>query len=268
MTFLDKELQELVVYMDGPAQTPDILARVPTRTGRDVWLILHVEIQGPGGGDLPERMFHYNSSLRTLHLKKRTDVADVVSFALITARRPAGEAEHYRRESYRNRIVYEYPSLKLWELDSSELDESDNPFDWALQAGKCALEGGRDERVKLEYLKTVIEKLDAKGWNHDEKLTLLRFTDALLHPKDPRLRKEYDAFREQMSKEGKTMLISVVEERAIERGKEIGKEIGENERALAVASRMLDAGEPSEKILDYTGITPEELGRLAANRRN
>ena len=60
------------------------------------------------------------------------------------------------------------------------------------------------------------------------------------------------------------MLISVVEERAIERGKEIGN----NERALAVASRMLDAGEPREKILDYTGIAPEDLDRLAANRRN
>ncbi len=67
-----------------------------------------------------------------------------------------------------------------------------------------------------------------------------------------------------MSKAGKAMLMSVVEERVIERGKEIGK----NERALAVASRMIDAGEPREKILDYTGITSEELDRLVANRRN
>ena len=166
--------------------------------------------------------------------------------------------------------------LKLWELDGDKLQGGDNPFDWALRAGKCALEGGRDERVKLEYLKSVIAWLDSRGWKHDEKLTLLRFTDALLHPKDPQLRMEYDAFREQMSKEGKTMLISVVEERAIERGKEIGKEIGEkigekageSRRALAVASRMLDAGEPREKILDYTGIAPEELDRLAASLRN
>ncbi|HOS50957.1 MAG TPA: hypothetical protein PLI10_06030, partial [Bacillota bacterium] len=64
------------------------------------------------------------------------------------------------------------------------------------------------------------------------------------------------------------MLISVVEERAIERGKEIGEKAGESRRALAVASRMLDAGEPREKILDYTGIAPEDLDRLAANRRN
>lgn len=29
VTFLDKELQDLVVYVDGPEQIPDILLRVP-----------------------------------------------------------------------------------------------------------------------------------------------------------------------------------------------------------------------------------------------
>ena len=76
------------------------------------------------------------------------------------------------------------------------------------------------------------------------------------------MRKEYDAFRKQRS----------VEERAIEKGKEIGeqrgKEIGENMKALAVASRMLASGEPGEKILDYTGIAPEELDKLVASKKN
>ena len=87
MAFLDKELQELVVYMGGPAQMPDILAKVPAKTGRDIWLILHVEIQGPGGGDLPERMFHYNSSLRTpvsyTHLRAHETVLDLVCRLLL-----------------------------------------------------------------------------------------------------------------------------------------------------------------------------------------
>ena len=184
-------------------------------------------------------------------------------------------------------MVYEYPSLKLWELDSSELDASDNPFDWALRAGKCALEGGRDERVKLEYLKSVIARLDSRGWKHDEKLTLLRFTDALLHPKDPQLRMEYDAFREQMSKEGKTMLISVVEERAIERGKEIGKEIGreigeeigiekgkgegiligKEETKREAALRMLDKGLAPSLIAECVDLPEEEVLRLRDERR-
>ena len=84
------------------------------------------------------------------------------------------EEEMYLRESYRNRVSYEYPSLKLWELDADELESSNNPFDWALYAGKCALESDRSETLKLDYLTRLIEKLDAKGWTHDEKPTLFR----------------------------------------------------------------------------------------------
>ena len=137
-------------------------------------------------------------------------------------------------------------------------------FDWTLYAGKCALESDRSETLKLDYLTRLIEKLDAKGWTHDEKLALFRFMDALLHPKSPELRKAYDEFREQRRKEGKIVLLSVMEERAQERG----KKIGEAKKALAVASEMLDAGESAEKILRYSKISREELDKLVAARRN
>ena len=88
--------------------------------------------------------------------------------------------------------------------------------------------------------------------------------DALLHPKSPELRKAYDDFREQRRKEGKIVLLSVMEERAQERG----KKIGEAKKALAVASEMLDAGESAEKILRYSKISRKELDKLVAARRN
>jgi len=269
VVFMDKELEKLTVYVDGPAQIADILAKVPTKSGRDVWLILHIEIQGAEGGDLPERMFYYNSSLRVQHLKKKLDeITDVVSFALLTAKRPSGEEEYYRRESYRNRLAYEYPTLKLWELDGTELQSGDNPFDWALHAGKCALDGGRNERVKLDYLKHLIEKLDSVGWSHDEKLSLFRFMDMLLHPKKIQLQKEYDAFNEQRQKEGKSMLLSALEERVIEKARKEGRKEGRKESMLVMAAKMLSEGEPWEKILNYTGITRKELDKLIKDRAN
>ena len=272
VVFMDKDLAKLTVYVDGPAQIPDILAKIPTKSGKDVWLILHIEIQGAEGGNLPERMFYYNSSLRVQHLKKLNDITDIVSFALITAKRPSGEGEYYRRESYRNKLTYEYPVLKLWELDGDELQRGDNPFDWALYAGKCALESGRNERLKLDYLKHLIEKLDSVGWSHDEKLSLFRFMDKLLHPKKVQLQKEYDAFTEQRQKEGKSMLLSAYEERVMEKsrkeGIKEGKKEGRKEGKLLIASKMLSEGEPHEKILKYTGITRKELDKLVKDRAN
>ena len=80
------------------------------------------------------------------------------------------------------------------------------------------------------------------------------------------------------------MLLSIVEERAQERGEKIGEKRGEKRgeksgekrgekrgatmKALAVAARMLDRGEPREKILDYVEISPKELDKLIESRRN
>ena len=36
VVFMDKDLAKLTVYVDGPAQIPDILAKIPTKSGKDV----------------------------------------------------------------------------------------------------------------------------------------------------------------------------------------------------------------------------------------
>ena len=47
--FLDKEMKDLQAFMGAGWQAPDLLAKVPVKGGRDIWLALHVEVQGKGG---------------------------------------------------------------------------------------------------------------------------------------------------------------------------------------------------------------------------
>jgi hypothetical protein len=258
--FLDKELAQITVSIDGPKQHVDVLAQVPMKRGKDLWLVFHVEVQGAKGGNLPERMFFYNASLRLGYLKKKGHITDVVSFAILTAKRPKSEPEQYERKSYRNHLRYEYPVLRLWELDPQELEASDNPFDWALYAGVCALQSGRKDRERVHYLKILNDKLDSKGWPHDKKLALHRFTDVLLRPKSLALRQEYEEhLRQKAAKEEKTML-SLFEESAEKRG--------EMKKTISFATKMLNAGEPTEKILFYTGISKKKLQELIRSRQN
>jgi hypothetical protein len=205
-------------------------------------------------------MFFYNASLRLGYLKKKGHITDVVSFAILTAKRPKSEPEQYERKSYRNHLRYEYPVLRLWELDPQELEASDNPFDWALYAGVCALQSGRKDRERVHYLKILNDKLDSKGWPHDKKLALHRFTDVLLRPKSLALRQEYEEhLRQKAAKEEKTML-SLFEESAEKRG--------EMKKTISFATKMLNAGEPTEKILFYTGISKKKLQELIRSRQN
>ena len=46
--FLDKEMKDLKALMGGAWQAPDLLAKVPVKGGRDIWLALHAEVQDKG----------------------------------------------------------------------------------------------------------------------------------------------------------------------------------------------------------------------------
>jgi hypothetical protein len=47
---------------------------------------------------------YYNASFRLGYLNKKGHITDVVSFAILTAKRPRSEPEQYKRKSYRNHL--------------------------------------------------------------------------------------------------------------------------------------------------------------------
>ena len=284
--YLEQELNDITAAIDGGAQHVDILAKVPMKRGRDIWLALHIEIQGAKGGNLPERMFFYNSAIRLKHLKKanrdddknehgnRDDAAenisagkkhskrgitDVVSFAILTAHRPKGEEDFFERSSYGNRLLYEYPAIKLWELDETVLAESENPFDWALLSGLYVIKSGRKDISRFSYLKALGDMLDAKGWSLDEKVALYRFMEMILRPKSVKLQAQYKNWVSEKKKGGEQVYISVAEEIGMEKGIGIGMEKG---RAELVRS-LLSLGVDREKIAEAAGLTVQELEELA-----
>ena len=287
--YLEQELSDITAAIDGPAQYTDILVKVPMKRGRDIWLILHIEIQGAKGGDLPERMFFYNSSIRLKHLKKpgrddaenkqensdcaegkisakkkqaKRGITDVVSCAILTAHRPRGEGDYFERSSYGNRLLYEYPAIKLWELDETALAESDNPFDWALLSGLYVIKSGRKDISRFSYLKTLGDMLDSKGWSLDEKVALYRFMEAILRPKGTKLRRDYMEWILTKKKEGEQVYISVAEEIGMEKGIGIGMEKGIAKGRAELVRSLLSLGVDREKIAEAAGLTVQELEEL------
>ena len=275
--YLEQELIALTAAIGGPKQRADILAKVPMKRGGDIWLALHIEVQGAKGGNLPERMFYYNSSLRLKHLKKSrrrkkkgeqetsaaSSISDVVSLAILTAPRPLGEAEFYERKSYDNELCYKYPAIKLWELDSKALEESANPFDCVLLAGLGVIKSGSDDVSRVSHIKALGEVLDAKGWSEDEKYSLFRFTEAILFPKSAHLQMEYRDWVEKKRKEAEKVYISVAERIGIEEGIKQGLEQGLMQKAKQTALRMLERGFDIPTVSDLADMPEEHVRELA-----
>jgi len=282
--FLDKEMKDLEALMGGAWQAPDLLAKVPVKGGRDIWLALHVEVQDKGGDDFPERMFYYHSMIRFKYLKRkeyevepgaesggrrattkyRRGVVDVVSMAILTAPRPKGEPERYEHASYGNELRYVYPTVKLWELAAEQLAASQNPFDLALLAARRVIDSGRSDNKRIAFLKHLGGLLDERGWSRERCLTLYRFIEWALRP---RSEEKYEEYMEWMRKEEeKKMYVTVAEKIGMEKGMEIGLEKGKEETKKEAALRMLDKGLAPSLIAECVDLAEEEVLRLREER--
>ena len=284
--FLDKEMKDLQAFMGAGWQAPDLLAKVPVKGGRDIWLALHVEVQGKGGDDFPERMFYYHSMICFKYLKrkkyeegvalesgggsaakKRRGVVDVVSLALLTAKRPRKEAGHYEHASFGNELRFVYPTVKLWELDADRLEKSPNPFDLALLAAKRMIDSGRSDNKRIAFLKQLGGLLDDRGWTRERCLALYRFIEWVLRPRSEEKLEEYKKWAQ---KEERKMYVTVVEKIGMEKGMEIGRGegilLGKEENKREAALRMLDKGLDPAFIAECIDLPEEEVRRLRDER--
>ena len=124
--FLDKEFRDILNTADPLIRTSphfaDFVLEVPLKNMSSEWVILHIEAQGPGGGNLAERMYYYQCLIYA-HYRKNP-----VALAIMTK----GSRKKERFYSYSRfgmESVYRYYTLVLSELDDGELKSSDNPMD-------------------------------------------------------------------------------------------------------------------------------------------
>jgi len=221
--FLDKEFTDVLNTGDAEihmsAHFADYVIKVPMKNGDEEFLILHCEIQGEGGKDLPSRMFHYQCFIFA-RFKKAP-----VALAIITDKRPPSEASSYAHSHYGTNTVYEYNNLVVTDLVDDDLLSSDNPIALAFYAAKSAL-GVKEELQKYAFLRRLAGLLGERGWSMKDKRDLLLFIERIINLKDKALKKQYWEYRQQLNKEGKVVYEhwlkeveeEVVEQRGIEKG--------------------------------------------------
>jgi len=208
--YLDKEFRDILNTSEpGIHNSPhraDFLIDVPLKGGQTKWVLFHVEVQGQGGSDLSERMFHY-LCLIYAHYRRET-----VALALITNRRPADEPDHYEFKRYGIDLVYRYNRLEVAGLSERELLGSGNPIDLVLAAAKHALAFPKDDTQKFRYLKKLARLLSERNWNPKDTRDLAIFLERVTRLKDQRLKAEWVEVQKDLNKEGKVVYVSLLEQ--------------------------------------------------------
>ena len=259
--FLDKELRDTLLTPGAEghhlALFVDELLEIPLKNGDYQWVLLHIEIQGPGGKDISFRMVIY-CCLIFSHYRRAP-----VALAILTSPRPQEKLGVYEASQYGTRLLYQYNCLELYNQDDEELLGSDNPLDLALYAAKKALLCRDEEGQKFHYLLNLTRLLAKKGWSEKDRRDILLFIERVINLKDHNLRRQYVADVKRMGEEQGMAYVSFIEEYFRGEGRIEGMREGISEgrlaEKLATAARMRSLGMAEKDILKVTELSPEDI---------
>lgn len=175
-TLLDKELQQVVRDADLGRRLADALVQVWRRDGTDVWVLIHIEVQGQPEPGFSRRMFVYYYRIYDRHERP------IMSVAVL-----ADEQESWRPDRFTQSIwgcteTLEYPVVKLldWRARREELEASDNPFAVVVRAHLAAQETREAAEARGRAKVALIRGLYRRGFDRTDVLELFRLIDWLL----------------------------------------------------------------------------------------
>ncbi|WPL16095.1 hypothetical protein Thiowin_01040 [Thiorhodovibrio winogradskyi] len=230
--FLDKELQQIGGNSPRGRRHADKLVRVRAKDGSDLYVLIHVEVQGDPEGDFGARMFLYQTRLRDRYN------TDVVSLAVLTDTSPRFRPKSFRHARWGCGIVFRFPMVKLLDYTSperwAEMEASDNVFALVVMAqiqAKVTDDAETLKRWKFRLMRLMYERGHERALI-EEVLRLIDWMIRLPAALEAEFRQELYAYEEQRQ----MPYVTTFEQAGIEKGMELGVQQGEARTLL----RQLD----------------------------
>ena len=232
--FLDKELDRITKEAQAKNRRVDLLVKVWLLNGDELWVLIHVEVQGDRDPEFAERMYTCQHRAYDLHRKP------VVGLAILADEEASWRVSEYRQEIFGSKVVYNFNTIKLLDyLDRLPgLDASDNPFAIVTLAHLRAKQTKNQPMERYQEKWHIARGLYRRGFSRQKIIDLYRFIDWVLS-----LPSELDEqFWEELSnfEENQEMpYITSVERIGEERGILIGERSGEKKGEAKILTRQL-----------------------------
>jgi hypothetical protein len=258
--FLDKELCEL--YPEHAMVTDtlfvDKLVKVFCFSGKEQWLLCHVEVQGDTRRpkEFGERMFRYY--YRILDRWHRP----VTAVAFFTGGDNRRMPELFTTEFLGTELRFRYNTLRLDDYAEEELLSSSNPFALVLLAAKKALLKGKMGDRKLVDQKFLVARHLMRGNRFPRKKVeaILLFLNNVVTFENPEMNRIFEGKIDQLTNKKNTMtvieqLAEIKAEEAMAEGLEKGRAEGikkgrAEEREKAVRAFLANTEFSVEKIAE------------------
>lgn len=215
--FLDKELQKVVRDAESGRRHVDKLVKVFREDGEDIWVLVHVEIQGQVDQEFDKRMYRYHYRLYDRYDRQ------VVSLAILTDDNENWRPGEFQYELWGCKSSLVFPVVKLldYEQQWTGLEQHPSPFAIITMAHLKAMATQRhaEDRFKAKF--GLIKMLYKRGYSRNNILELLRFIDWVMKLPDDLEEKLNDAINK-FEEEQKMKYKTYGERKAEKQGKQQG----------------------------------------------
>ncbi len=218
---LDQELQQVVRDAESRKRFADKLMKVWRRDGEELYVVIHIEVQGQHDAEFPLRMYIYNYRLFDRHQRP------VVSLAVLCDDSSRWRPEGYSHELWGCKVSLSFPVVKLRDYNErwSELEASDSPFATVVMAHLKTGATRHDPKSRLRWKTRLVRRLYEGGYERQDVLDLFWFIDWLL-ALPPELEQQFEDQVERLEMETKMRYVTSIERRALAKGIQQGVEEG------------------------------------------
>jgi len=127
--FLDAELQQVVRDAELGRRYADKLVKVRRKDGQEIWVLVHIEIQGWRDSDFAERMFVYNYRIFDRYQKK------VASLAILADEHNEWRPDGFGYKLWGCEMGIRFPTVKLLDMEAA-LDNQNANLDDLVKSRK------------------------------------------------------------------------------------------------------------------------------------
>lgn len=257
---LNTELANLKKGNITGRQLADKLIKVYLKSGKELWMLIHVEIQSSRQSKFAQRMYVYNYMIS--HKYKH----DVVSLAVLTDGDAKFRPDKYEKKLWGCELTFKFPMVKLLDYrgKEAELEKDSNPFALVVLAHLKHLEFKPETEgtARLGWKLELMRLLARKGFTGEQEAKLFDFIDWLIALPE-NLVAEFEtlltADKEVQKMPYVTSIERVIEKRGIEQGIEKGRVEERTEIALRQLNRKLGQPLPSQIEAQVKQLSGDDL---------
>ena len=155
--FLDTELQKLMPENPSKNRHADKLIKVWLKDGRDVWFLIHIEIQGYQDATISLRMFECIYRIRERYQRP------VTGLVVYTDWERSYHFSEYREVFMGSTLNYEFNTYILRDNPPAKLTQDPNPFAPVMESAWQHLNKPVDERDLVNLKLDLIQRLKLRS---------------------------------------------------------------------------------------------------------